>query len=235
MDTGAGRAIRVGRIGKTVVALHPVWLVGLPLLTAAFAALPAPTPVERLLLATHPLAWALCVLVHEAGHALTARLFGVEVRSVALMPLGGVTAFAEDLRSGGEEFSVSAAGPAASLALTLLCGVGGTTLDGPLASTLHGLALFNAAVFAINILPALPLDGGRVVRAAFWLLSRDRERATLLVGRLGKVSGYALGGLAGAAIALIPRAPAVAFAIAGALVWTSVLLMRMAFRTHPKR
>src|SRR5262245_59954743 len=103
MDTGVGQAIPVARIGRTKLGLHPAWLVGVPLLTAAFASLPAPTPTDRLLVLAHPLAWALCVLLHEAGHALTARAFAVGVRSVALMPLGGVTAFDEELRTGREE------------------------------------------------------------------------------------------------------------------------------------
>jgi Zn-dependent protease len=233
MDTGTGRAIRVGRIGQTALAVHPVWLAGVPCLTAVFATLPAQTAAERLLVALQPLLWASCVLLHEAGHALAARRFGVGVRSVALMPLGGVTAFDTELRSGREEFSVSAAGPAASLALALLGAAGAAGTDGPLAGTLRALALFNAAVFAVNALPALPLDGGRVARAAFSLLGRDRERATIIVDRIGMVSGYALGGLAGAFITLIPQAPGFAVATAGVLVWTGLLLVRMTF--HGRR
>jgi Zn-dependent protease len=194
--------------------------------------MPAHPTADRLLLALHPLAWALCVMAHEAGHALTARRFGVQVRSVALMPMGGVTAFEEELRSGREELWVSIAGPATSLMLTLLFAAGGVVTSGALQASLQALALFNVAVFAVNALPALPLDGGRVARAAFWMRSRDRAHATVLVDRLGIVSGYALAGLAGGAIGLIPQAPSIAFASAGALVWTSVLLVRMSFKSR---
>jgi Zn-dependent protease len=230
MDTGAGRAIQIGSIGHTRIGAHPAWLVGVPLFSALFALLPGQDMLGRLLLAAHPVVWALSVLAHEAGHALTAQRFGVQVRSVALMPLGGVTAFEEELRSGREELWVSGAGPGVSLALALVFAMLGLATTGELHGSMQALALFNAAVFAVNVLPALPLDGGRVARATFWLLGRDRERATLFADRLGLVSGYALGGLAGASTSLIPGGPSVALATAGVLAWTSIVLVRMSFR-----
>ena len=229
MDTGAGKAREIGRIGHTRIGVHPTWLVGVPLFSALFAVLPGQDTTGRLLLAGHPIAWALCILAHEAGHALTARRFGVNVRSVALMPLGGVTAFEEELGSGREELWVSGAGPGVSLVLSLVFAMLSLTTTGELHGSMQALALFNAAVFAINALPALPLDGGRVARASFWLLGRDRERATRIADRLGLVSGYALGGLAGASTSLIPGGPSVALATAGVLAWTSIVLVRMSF------
>lgn len=230
MDTGAGRAIAVGRIGSTRIGAHPVWLVGVPLFSVLFALLPGQELGGRLLLAVQPIAWAVCVLAHEAGHAITARRFGVGVRGVALMPLGGVTAFEEELRSGREELWVSGAGPGVSLLLALLFAAPSLATAGALHGSLEALALFNAAVFVVNALPALPLDGGRVARASFWLLGRDRERATRIADRLGLVSGYALGGLAGASTSLIPGSPSIALATAGVLVWTSIVLVRLSFR-----
>jgi Zn-dependent protease len=222
--------MQIGRIGQTRLGVHPAWLLGVPVFTILFAMLPVPSLTERLLLAAHPLAWAVCVFAHEAGHALTARRFGVQVRSVALMPLGGVTAFAEELRSGREELWVSGAGPGVSLALALLCAAAAFVTKSAVSASLQALALFNAAVFAVNALPALPLDGGRMARATLWLLGHDRERATRIADRISLVSGYALGGLAGASVSLIPGGPSIAFTTAAILTWTSLVLVRMSFR-----
>lgn len=230
------RSVIIARIGATVIRIHPVWLAGVPLLGCLLMLAPHQGPLERAALALQPLAWALCILAHEAGHAVVARALGAGVRGVGLMPVGGVTEFAGDLRPGREELLVSAAGPTASAGLAGAALLASAWAHGPVRDAGHALALFNAAVFAVNALPALPLDGGRALRALlFGLHGGDQARATALVGRLSIVSGYALGGLAGAALRLRVEAPLIAVGLCGSLLWTGWVLVRQEARGRRER
>ncbi|HEX5596989.1 MAG TPA: site-2 protease family protein [Micromonosporaceae bacterium] len=135
------------------------------------------------------------VLLHELGHALTARRYRIGVRGITLELLGGYTEMDRDTPSPRVELLVSLAGPAVSLLLGLLA-VAATyalpdrTLPNQLA---FQLAVSNVIVAAFNILPGLPLDGGRALRAAVWAFSRDRHLGTEVAGWVGR--GVALGTL----------------------------------------
>ncbi len=129
------------------------------------------------------------VLAHELGHALTARHFGIGVRGITLELLGGYTEMDRDAPSPRVDLLVSLAGPAVSAVLGVAAVAATLALpDGTVADQLaFQLAASNVIVAVFNILPGLPLDGGRALRAAVWAVTRDRHRATEVAGWAGRV------------------------------------------------
>lgn len=128
------------------------------------------------------------VLLHELGHALTARRYGIGVRGITLELLGGFTEMDRDAPSPRVDLLVSLAGPAVSLGLGLTAtavtlALPDRTLPNQLA---FQLAASNLIVAVFNILPGLPLDGGRALRAVVWGLTRDRHRGTEVAGWFGR-------------------------------------------------
>lgn len=140
------------------------------------------------------------VLLHELGHAVTARRAGLEVEGITLSWMGGVTRIAGDTRSPLRELAVAGSGPAVSVVL----GVGfwgaqvaarHAGVDSLVVAGLGWLAIINVVLAAFNLLPAAPLDGGRILHAAIWAITRDRWRAT-------RATSFAGMGLAGLVLAL---------------------------------
>jgi Zn-dependent protease len=150
------------------------------------------------------------VLLHELGHALAARRSGLQVAGIDLWALGGITR-TEESKDPGTEFRVAAAGPAVTLLI-----VGATILAGVLASPnghffdvaigedvaatpalvwLSWLTSINVLVLAFNLVPAFPLDGGRIAHALIWWRTGDRNRATHATGRAGQGFALLLGAL----------------------------------------
>ncbi|MFF5218731.1 M50 family metallopeptidase [Micromonospora sp. NPDC000442] len=129
------------------------------------------------------------VLAHELGHALTARRFGIGVRGITLELLGGYTEMDRDAPSPRVDLMVSLAGPAVSAVLGAVAVAATVALpDRTVADQLaFQLAASNVIVALFNILPGLPLDGGRALRAVVWALTRDRHRATEVAGWAGRV------------------------------------------------
>ncbi|MDG4797430.1 site-2 protease family protein [Micromonospora sp. WMMD1082] len=129
------------------------------------------------------------VLAHELGHALTARHFGIGVRGITLELLGGYTEMDRDAPSPRVDLLVSLAGPAVSAVLGVAAVAATLALpDRTVADQLAFLlAASNVIVALFNILPGLPLDGGRALRAVIWALTRDRHRATEVAGQAGRV------------------------------------------------
>ncbi|WP_222851000.1 site-2 protease family protein [Phytoactinopolyspora mesophila] len=130
----------------------------------------------------------LSVFLHEVSHALTALGFGLPVRGITLHFLGGHTEIERESPTPGRDLLVSAAGPAVSLALGLLAYAASVPVTGDIAEyLLRVLAAANIIVGAFNLLPALPLDGGHMLRAVVWRISGDEHRGTLVAGRAGQV------------------------------------------------
>jgi Zn-dependent protease len=135
------------------------------------------------------------VLLHELGHALTARRFGIGVRGITLELLGGYTEMDRDAPDPRVDALVSLAGPAVSLILGGLAGVAAYLLPDRtvLGQIAFQLAASNLLVAVFNALPGLPLDGGRALRALVWALLRDRNRATVVAGWAGRLVALATG------------------------------------------
>jgi Zn-dependent protease len=150
------------------------------------------------------------LILHELGHALVARRLGIPVAGIDLWAFGGLSQMRREPASAGEELMIAAAGPAVTLALFAIClgaiialASSATVSDVALAregfKTTPALALLgwlgfvNAALFVFNIIPAFPLDGGRIARAAIWWSTGDRNRATQAAGRSGQAFALVLG------------------------------------------
>lgn len=129
------------------------------------------------------------VLLHELAHCLVARAFGLPVRSITVGLLAGLTEITEPPQTPAREYAVAVSGPMVSV---LLCGlgvVGGAAApdDSGVWLVLQGVGLVNGVLAALNLLPGLPLDGGRVLRSILWSLGGDGVRATRVSARAGMV------------------------------------------------
>lgn len=195
--------IRVGRIAGIPIGIHPLWLVVVALLTVSLGGGYYRNEVAGagagwcylLGLASALLLFA-SVLLHELGHSLVARRAGVEITEIDLWLLGGVARMRGDPHSARDELRIAAAGPAVSVALSLLFFGLGVVTPGQAPDALLGyLALVNGVIAAFNLLPALPLDGGRIAHALLWPRLGSRDRATRVAAALGQVFGWTFAAL----------------------------------------
>jgi Zn-dependent protease len=143
------------------------------------------------------------ILLHELGHALQARREGIEVNGIDLFFFGGVMKMSRDTTTPGQEFRVAVAGPLVTLAIVVVGGLvclaligwdtfsraarlDGVDITGPFELWLSFLVSANVLLLGFNLVPAFPLDGGRIARAAAWKVTGDRGRATRLSAYLGQ-------------------------------------------------
>lgn len=131
----------------------------------------------------------LSVLLHELSHAWMARHYGLPVRSISLQFLGGMTEIGGEARTPGQEAKIAVVGPLTSIAV----GVGALFLqaalpDGLLRLLVQGLAGANLIVGVLNLIPGLPLDGGRVLRAGVWKATDNMHRGTIVAAWGGRVT-----------------------------------------------
>ena len=190
-----GPGIFVGRLADVPVFVSPSWLVPAVFITVLYAdvfdpgraADAAPRPVAYLLSFGVAVLVALSVFLHEASHALTARALGLPVRRIVIHLVGGVSEIERDPETPTREYLIAAAGPLVSL---LLAGAGLAAipaLDGDAARYAAVFGLVNGLVGVLNLLPGLPLDGGRVLHAAIWRLVGDRYRASVAAANGGRI------------------------------------------------
>ena len=191
--------IPLGRVAGVPVFLTASWLVLAVLIMITYQGYLAvrrpelPQSLAYLVGAGLVLSLLVSVLLHELGHALTARRFGIGVRGITLELLGGYTELDRDAPSPAVELLVSLAGPAVSLVLGAVAAAAAAVLpDRTLLEELaFQLALSNLVVAAFNVLPGLPLDGGRALRAGIWALSRDRHLGDRVAGWVGRLVAVA--------------------------------------------
>jgi PDZ domain-containing protein len=197
------RAVRVVTLGGVDVRLDPSLVLLAALLTwALFDRLGlrfAPMTALALALLTSMLL-LLSVLAHELGHALEARHRGLHVGGITLFALGGATELGGHGRSAREELAVAATGPWISVVIAAGAGIVATTAErlpaGDVAAAVGLVAglvgWLNLGLAAFNLLPAAPLDGGRILHALLWRGLRDRGRATQVTSLLGIALGAGL-------------------------------------------
>ncbi len=152
------------------------------------------------------------LIVHELGHALVARRQGIEVKRIDLFLFGGLTQMSRDAASPAEEFKIAVAGPLATFGVILVClavdvSIVGThrlthaiALDSdiritPVLLSLSWLLPMNVLLLFFNLVPAFPLDGGRIARAAVWRATGDKRRGTQAAAKLGQGFAVILGGI----------------------------------------
>jgi Zn-dependent protease/CBS domain-containing protein len=192
-------SLNIGKIAGTVVRIHLTFLLFLAWIFATtYATGGAATAWASL---TYMVLLFLCVLLHEFGHIFTARAFGVPTPYVTLLPIGGVAQLERIPEEPWEEFLIAIAGPlvnvaiaavlitvfGASLGTSAATGIG--NMDIPLTDRLATVNLFLAL---FNMIPAFPMDGGRVLRAL--LASRfGYVRATEIAAAIGQFVAFALG------------------------------------------
>jgi len=141
-----------------------------------------------------------CVVLHEFGHILTARRFGIVSKVVTLLPIGGVADMEKMPDKPWQELLVALAGPAVNVAIAgvIVLGLGVADLEGalriddPQLGLLQRLAAANLFIAVFNLVPAFPMDGGRVLRAtlAMWL---GQEKATAIAATIGQGFAFLLG------------------------------------------
>ena len=130
----------------------------------------------------------LSVLVHEASHAVVAKRFGLPVSSITLHFLGGMTAIEGEPASPRQEFWISVVGPISSLVVAAAAlGLRLVTPGDLIGLAVGGVAYTNLLVGVINLVPGLPLDGGRVLKAAVWKVTGDTHRGTIVAAWGGRV------------------------------------------------
>jgi Zn-dependent protease len=197
------------RIFGIPIYLHPTWvviflLVALTLNATIAAEAPGVAAVPRWFAAgSTALLFFGSILFHELSHSVVARRHRLPVRSITLFIFGGVAAIEQDPPTPRAELEIAIAGPIASALLGLAFAALGRAFAAGSADALMfaWLGRINLSVAVFNLLPGLPLDGGRVLRAWLWARRGDATRATRLAALVGQLLAYALIGL-GAAVAL---------------------------------
>ncbi len=137
------------------------------------------------------------LVFHELSHSLVARHYGLPIKGITLFIFGGVAEMEEEPKDAKTEFLVAIAGPIASFALAAgfhLIGQagGGIGAPEPVVGVVEYLAFINLLLGGFNLIPAFPLDGGRVLRAALWHRRGDLRSATRTASNSGKILGVAL-------------------------------------------
>lgn len=196
-------SIRIGRLSGIPIGVQPLWIVIVALITWSLGAAYYPDQVDGIApLAAYGLGLLSAlllfasILLHELGHAIVARRNGVEIEEIDLWLLGGVARMAGYPKTAGAELRFAIAGPAVTLAIAACFGALALALPGAAPAALRAVveyqAFVNLAILVFNLLPAFPLDGGRVARALIWGRIGDVERATGIAASIGRGFGYAM-------------------------------------------
>jgi Zn-dependent protease len=189
--------LRIGQIGGVDVLVRSSWLVVAVLIALMIA--PAVERAEPGLGGWKYVAGGafavllyLSVLLHEMSHALMAKRYGLPVRSITLHFLGGVTEIEGEPDTPSREFGVSVVGPLTSIGVGLVFAlVHFVTPPGLLRLAVDLLAGANLVVGVLNLVPGLPLDGGRVLRAAVWKVTGNPHQGTIVAGWGGRIAAVA--------------------------------------------
>src|SRR5215203_992402 len=216
---GTGSSFKLARVFRIRIGVNASWFIVLFLFIYLFQG-----SFEEKLASSDTTAFGVAVvaavlffgsiLLHELGHAVAARREGIDVTGIDLFLFGGVMKMSRDTDSPGAEFRVAVAGPLVTFLLIVLSTGAAVLLAGadsfwdaarlsgnadatPAEVVVSLLVSMNLLLLVFNLVPAFPLDGGRIARAAAWKLTGDRHRATRFAARIGIGFGWLLilGGL----------------------------------------
>jgi Zn-dependent protease len=215
------QSLTVGRLFGIELRIHASWLLAFGFVTwglgSGYFRLFVPRQqglaVPLLFGALAALLLFASVLIHELSHSLVAQALQMRVQDITLFIFGGVSNIASEVRSARDEFVISAVGPLTSFALAALFWTIGQQVHAPspidmlfgslrslrgitpMTALLTYLTAINLLLGAFNLIPAFPLDGGRVFRSIIWGITRRYYRATLIASVVGQVFGVAMIGL----------------------------------------
>lgn len=200
-----GESWAVGRLGGIAIRVHPSWVLIVVLIGYSFHVRidtiyhdELASAAEVTLAAASALIFFSSVLLHELAHAAMARHRGIEVDGITLFLFGGATEAKVEGREPADELLTTIVGPLASVAIAGALGLVayaiGDTSE-PVPGTIGYLGWLNLALAIFNLVPGLPLDGGRVLRASLWKMTGNFARATRIAARCGQFVGWALAGL----------------------------------------
>lgn len=199
-----GKQYRLFRLFGFQVKIDLSWLIIFVLVASSLASGVFPKQYEGLSQAAY---WTMgvvaalglfaAVVVHEFSHSLVARAGGMEMRGITLFIFGGVAEMDDEPPSAKTEFFMAIAGPIASLLIGALClGLWQAAQTGgwpvPIRGVLLWLGVINLVVMVFNLVPAFPLDGGRVLRAVIWGITGNLRRATRIAASAGAAFGMLL-------------------------------------------
>lgn len=196
--------IKLGRIFGVAIGLHYSWIIIALLVTLSIrsqfaVANPNWDPVTTWTIAiVTGLLFFVSILLHELSHAAVAKMRGIPVRAITLFALGGVAQIEKDAADAKSEFWMGIIGPITSFVIGFVC-LGLAALLGwnfadepnsPLAAMFMWLGLINIALAVFNMIPGFPLDGGRVLRAIVWWVTKDANRSTRIAAGVGQFVAF---------------------------------------------
>jgi Zn-dependent protease/CBS domain-containing protein len=185
-----GWSLTIGRIAGIRVELHFTFLLAIGWIAVQYGLLTG-QPGQAIVAVVTMLLVFVCVLLHELGHALTARRYGIPTRDITLLPIGGVARLAHMPDKPSQEIVVAIAGPLVNVALALLLAVFVRPFSRPVEELLKSdsilvtLLAVNVVMILFNMIPAFPMDGGRVLRAVL-TMRIGYARATSVAARVGQ-------------------------------------------------
>ncbi|HKS74754.1 MAG TPA: site-2 protease family protein [Terriglobales bacterium] len=198
--------VKLGRIAGISIGLHYSWFIIALLIVLSLAAhFHTANPswsdviVWSAAIVTGVMFFA-ALLLHELAHSILAKARGMKVREITLFALGGVSQIESEAPDAKTEFWIAIAGPITSVAIGIVLIAGarlagwriGTEPGTPATAVLVWLGYINIALAAFNMVPGYPLDGGRVLRAVIWWMTRNADRATRLASKIGQTVAFAI-------------------------------------------
>jgi len=199
-----GDSYRLFKLLGFEVKINPSWLIIAALIVWSLASGTFPHYFENLSASTYwwmgvagAIGLFLSIILHELSHSLVARKFGMPIKGITLFIFGGVAEMNEEPPSAKSEFWMAIAGPSASIVLGLLfLGFNNLTNQELFPQAVHGvisyLAFINLLLAGFNLIPAFPLDGGRVLRSGLWAWKKNIRWATHISSKIGAAFGIFL-------------------------------------------
>ncbi len=193
-------SFRLGKIAGIDIYAHLSWFIVLVLLTWSLASgwfvqlFPGwSTPTYWITAFISALLLFVCVLLHELAHSLVAQVHGLTVKNITLFIFGGVATIEEEMKRPGIEFQIAVVGPITSLFLAAIAFLLAWPFRGsnsPTEAVLDYLAASNFLLGVFNLIPGLPLDGGRVLRSIAWKITGNIQKSTRIASYAGQAMAF---------------------------------------------